>query len=183
MLIKYYFSINCYYIFVQILKVNIINHKFLPPYLMYVYHYEYVCLYSLFSLYCVWVFILHLSVCTCAWYLKVSEEGITSPLIRVTCCEPPWWCWEANIGPLVEQQVFSISGPCLQPQAISSNINFGCQSLAWSLRPHYVLICITYLPAIFLKLIFLFFWDYNINAAAKLYMCQNILYLPVIVEN
>ena len=64
---------------------------------------------------CVWLFCMLLCLCTmflpCPWR---SEVGVRASGSRVAdSCEPLCGCWEPNLGPLKEQQVFSTAKPSL----------------------------------------------------------------------
>ena len=54
-----------------------------------------------------------------------SVEGVWSPGTRVTDCEPPYGCWESNLGPLQEQQVRLIGeSSSLQPLILYTVLRF-----------------------------------------------------------
>lgn len=59
---------------------------------------------------CIWIFCLHVCLITkCVQCQKRPEEDIVSPPTKVADgCEPPFGCWELNMGLLKEQPVFLI---------------------------------------------------------------------------
>jgi hypothetical protein len=54
-----------------------------------------------------------------AWSVQRTEEDIGSPGTGVTGgCEPLFGCWESNLGPVQEKQVFLTTELTLQPPAV-----------------------------------------------------------------